>query len=158
MESYKTKFLIFLLLQISTLFANEKIDKMCGTWTYRNERNGYFLDNYWSLSLEKITDEEYFILYSSNSEDHVLDLSQVGTVISDNLIHIHKSEGEDFYVYLDYEENSVYFLWNHTEPSDEYYDTELKRVTELYDEELNKLKMKEFDENLKQGILKSIKK
>lgn len=134
-------------------FGNERIDTMCGIWAKENP----YKKTSESLAIERISESKYFVLYS-DTNDHVLDMSQIGTVLSDNLIYIHKEEGEDFYVYLDYEENSVYFLWNHTEPSDEYYDTELKRVTELYDEELNKLKMKEFDENLKQGILKSIKK
>lgn len=154
MENYRCALLIILLqLFYFQCFGNENIDTMCGIWSKENP----YKKTYETLAIERISDSKYFVLYT-DTNDHVLDLSQIGTVLSDNLIHIHKEEGEDFYVYLDYEENSVYFLWNHIEPSDEYYDTELKRVTELYDEELNKKKMTEFNENFKQSILKSLKK
>lgn len=160
MDSNKTKLLILTILLFFISFygySNEKIDTMCGSWTHRNERNGKFLSNYWSLSIEKISNDKYFILYASNAEDHILDLSTVGTVINDQLIHIHKEEGEDFYVYLDYEYDSVYFLWNHTEPDSCYNDVELKRVTELYDEELNERKQLEYEERLKKSVLDYIK-
>ena len=158
MDSKCTKFLVlFIIFVNSMLFSNEKIDSMRGIWTHRNERNGEFLNKYWSLALEKISESEYLILYSSNAENHKLDISEIGSVISDNLIKIRKDDGDDFYVFLDYERDSVYFLWNHTIPNDVYFDTELKRVTEVYDKELIKTREKLFEEKIKNGFMNSLK-
>ena len=161
MESNKSRFLIVILFFIFFSFpvsANDKIDTMCGNWTHRNERHGKYLDKYWTLSIQKISEEQYFILYSSNAENHVLDLSEIGMVENDNLIKIHKDEGEDFYVYFDYQYDSVFFLWNHTYPDAEVGDVCLKRVTEFYDEELNNRKKEILEDNLKKSILDSLKK
>lgn len=154
MEIHRSKLflLIISLFFSSLLFANEKIDTMCGIWSKENP----YKNTYESLALEKISENQYFILYS-DSNDHILDLSTFGTVINDQLIHIHKEEGEDFYVFLDYEYDSVYFLWNHTDPDSCYNDVELKRVTELYDEELNERKQLEYEERLKKSVLDYIK-
>lgn len=154
MENNRFKFLAVILnLFITSLcFGNERIDTMCGIWSKEN----HYRNTYETLAIEKLSENKYFILYS-DSNDHILDISTVGTVINDQLIHIHKVEDEDFYVYLDYEYDSVYFLWNHTEPDAFYNDVELKRVTELFDEEHVKQKQLENEEELKKTVLDSLR-
>lgn len=153
MGNRKTKFLtafILYLLTISACFAHEKIDVMCGIWVHEYGDNSYV-----SLTIEKITSSEYLIAYTC-SYDHVHDMLEKGIVVSKNLIRIKNNEDE-FFVYLDYDRDSVYFLWNHTFPDSVFYDTELKRGTEIFNDELNHKKQKEFDEKLKKSVLDSLK-
>lgn len=154
MENRGAKILILIVLNFILAFAcyaHEKIDNMCGIWTWKNRAG----TSYESVAIEKISDMEYFILYSS-SADHILDISTVGTVVADNLIHIHKAAGEDFYVYLDYVQNSVYFLWNCTSPC--HYDAEMKPVSEVFNYELNQKKQEQYEEKLKKSVLDTFKK
>lgn len=155
MGNRKTKFLIVFimcLLNFSLCFAHEKIDAMCGIWVHIYGDNSYV-----SLSIEKISFSEYLISYTC-SYDHIHDMLEKGTVVSKNLIYIKRSDEEEFFIYLDYERDSVYFLWNHAFPDSVFYDTELKRGTEVFNDELNQEKQKEFEEELKKSVLDFLKK
>ncbi|GEM_PF-6686803 len=153
MENRGAKILILIVLNFILTFAcyaHEKIDNMCGIWVHEYGDNSYV-----SLTIEKITSSEYLIAYTC-SYDHVHDMLEKGIVVSKNLIRIKNNEDE-FFVYLDYDRDSVYFLWNHTFPDSVFYDTELKRGTEIFNDELNHKKQKEFDEKLKKSVLYSLK-
>ena len=154
MENCKTKFLMVFLICIfnfNLCFTHEKIDTMCGIWGHI-----YGDGSYDSLAIEKISFTEYLIMYTS-SYDHVHDMIEKGTMVSKNLIYIKRSDDEEFFVYLDYDKDSVYFLWNHAFPDPVFYDTELKRASELFNEDYNQKKQKEFEEKLKKSVLESLK-
>lgn len=154
MENCKTKFLMVVLiciLNFNLCFAHEKIDTMCGIWSYRYDDGSYD-----SLVIEKISFTEYLIMYTS-SYDHVHDMIEKGTMVSKNLIYIKKSDDEEFFVYLDYDKDSVYFLWNHAFPDPVFYDTELKRASEIFNDEYNGKRQKEFEGKLKKSVLESLK-
>ena len=154
MENCKTKFLIVFLICIfnfNLCFAHEKIDTMCGIWSHI-----YGDGSYDSLAIEKISFTEYLIMYTS-SYDHVHDMIEKGIMVSKNLIYIKKSDDEEFFVYLDYDKDSVYFLWNHAFPDPVFYDTELKRASEIFNDEYNQKRQQEFEEKLKESVLESLK-
>ena len=154
MENCKTKFLMVFLICIfnfNLCFAHEKIDTMCGIWSYI-----YGDGSYDSLVIEKISFTEYLIMYTS-SYDHVHDMIEKGTMVSKNLIYIKKSDDEEFFVYLDYDKDSVYFLWNHEFPDPVFYDTELKRASEIFNDEYTRKRQQEFDGKLKKSVLESLK-
>ena len=160
MESCKPKVLTVFLICIFNLnlcFAHEKIDTMCGIWSYIWGDGSYD-----SLAIEKISFTEYLIMYTS-SYDHVHDMLEKGVVVAKNLIYIKRSDDEEFFVYLDYDRDSVYFLWNHAIPDsycnvfDSSYDVELKRASEIFNDEYKKKKQQEFDEDLKKSVLEYLK-
>lgn len=154
MENCKTKFLMMFLICIfnfSLCFAHEKIDTMCGIWSHI-----YGDGSYDSLAIEKISFTEYLIMYTS-SYDHVHDMMEKGILVSKNLIYIKQSDDEEFFVYLDYDRDSVYFLWNHAFPDDVFYDVELKRASEIFNDEYNQKKQQEFEEELKKSVLEYLK-
>ena len=68
-----------------------------------------------------------------------------------------KSDDEEFFVYLDYDKDSVYFLWNHAFPDPVFYDTELKRASEIFNDEYNRKRQQEFEGKLKKSVLESLK-
>ena len=61
------------------------------------------------------------------------------------ILYIKKSDDEEFFVYLDYDKDSVYFLWNHAFPDPVFYDTELKRASEIFNDEYNKKRQQEVE-------------
>lgn len=149
----KSKVLMVFLICIfnfNLCFAHEKIDTMCGVWSHI-----YGDGSYDSLAIEKISFTEYLIMYTS-SYDRVHDMLEKGVVFSKNLIYIKPSDDEEFFVYLDYDRDSVYFLWNHAFP-DSYYDVELKRASEIFNDEYKQKKQQEVEENLKKSVLEYLK-
>lgn len=154
MENCKTKFLVsffIFIVNIGICFAHEKIDTMCGIWSYI-----YGDGSYDSLAIEKISFTEYLIMYTS-SYDHVHDMVGKGSMVSKNLIYIKRNDDEEFFVYLDYDKDSVYFLWNHAFPDPVFYDTELKRASEIFDENLQSKKEAEFKRDIENSIRKYFK-
>lgn len=152
MANCRTKLLIVFIICLfncNLCFSHEKIDSMCGIWVHVYENNFYD-----TLAIEKISFSEYLIVYTC-SYDHVHDMLEKSTVVSKNLLYIKRSDEEEFFIYLDYDKNSVYFLWNHAFPDAVFYDTELKRGIEVFNDELAKTRQKEFDERLRKSILDS---
>ena len=78
-------------------------------------------------------------------------------MVSKNLIYIKRNDDEEFFVYLDYDKDSVYFLWNHAFPDPVFYDTELKRASEIFDENLQSKKEAEFKRDIENSIRKYFK-
>lgn len=148
----KSKVLMVFLICIfnfNLCFAHEKIDTMCGVWSHI-----YGDGSYDFLAIEKISFTEYLIMYT-NSCDYVHDMLEKGIMFSKNLIYIKQSDGEEFFVYLDYDRDSVYFLWNHAFPDS--YDAELKRASEIFNDEYKQKRQQEFEENLKKSVLEYLK-
>lgn len=149
--------LLICIFNLNLCFAHEKIDTMCGVWSYIWGDGSYD-----SLAIEKISFTEYLIMYTS-SYDHVHDMLEKGVVVAENLIYIKQSDDEEFFVYLDYDRDSVYFLWNHAIPdsycdvADSSYDVELKRASEIFNDEYKQKKQQEFEEDLKRSVLEYLK-
>lgn len=128
MVSGKSKILICVVIFMTVCcmcFGNEYIDTMCGIWVDSQKPD-------YALALQKVSETQYFVSYVRMIRGNpVLSLADIGTVVSDNMIHLTKGES-DFYVYMDYERDSLYLLWNYTVPNSIYEDVELKRVNVLF--------------------------
>ena len=147
MGSGKTKLLIVMVIFVTVCcmcFGNEQIDTMCGIWVYPKDTGIV-------VALQKISEMEYFVVHLSLEGFFSPNIAGVGTVVSDNMIHL-TQDGSDFYVFMDYENDSVYLLWNHTFPDGIYFDVELKRVTEVFDKELNEKKKVEEEEQMRKAF------
>ena len=124
--------IIYLLCVSNPIFSSENsIDSMCGIWV-DNEKVNY------SVSIEKIDEDEYFVVYSETPDNHKFDFSKVCKVIEDNLIECYIEEDNINYIYFDFEYDSIYILWNHKTPNPYYNETELKRVNYYFNKEIVK--------------------
>ena len=149
----KKKYLIILLYFILvnfSVFSNDKIDSMCGIWV-SNEKVNY------SVSIEKIDEDEYFVVYSETPDNHKFDFSKVCRVIEDNLIECYIDEDNINYIYFDFEYDSIFMLWNHKKPNPYYNETELKRVNYYFNQEIVRQRELEIEEAVRKGFIDFIK-
>lgn len=134
---------------IGNCFAQNNMENMCGIWV-DSEKADY------SLAIQKLNENEYFIIASNKVNKHQFDFAIKGTVVKENLIECILAE-EKYYVYFDYEWDYACLLWNHIFPDPVYYDVRLERAEKVFDEELQLKKKQEENERLKQSVYNYLK-
>jgi hypothetical protein len=77
MDTKKYKILILYFVFFSLIYANDNTDQMSGVWIQKSAENNIM----YAASVTKLNENEYFVIYTSNFEKHVLDFSamRIGT-------------------------------------------------------------------------------
>ena len=139
--------IIYLLCVSNPIFSEENnIDSMCGIWV-NNEKVNY------SVSIEKIDEDKYFVIYSETPDNHKYDFSKVCNVIEDNLIECYLGEDNIRYIYFDFDYDSIYILWNHKKPNPYYNEKELKRVEYYFNQTLLQQQELQEEEHLRNAFM-----
>lgn len=112
MDTKKYKILILYFVFFSLIYANDNTDQMSGVWIQKSAENNIM----YAASVIKLNENEYFVIYTSNFEKHVLDFSAIGYRKGDK-IYIKINAEREFYLILkkgvDKKHDILYVLWNH---------------------------------------------